>query len=159
MNATASVLVDHTLSSLPPFHAPHPQMHPLNRFGRHRPSNRNLLVRILHLERKPSHHTGNCTPQLGARKVLPYTRTLAVQESNLREVRRRPAVPVARLVTLLIRVDPALGAVLVARLAPELWAAVDGVGAEHDARAARDAHPGDGGVADGLADGGGHGRV
>lgn len=60
---------------------------------------------------------------------------------------------------LFVRVNPALGAVLVTCLAPEVRAAVDGVGAEYDARAARDALPGDGGVADGLADGGGHGGV
>jgi hypothetical protein len=134
-------------------------MHPPDRLGRHRASNPNLLVRILHLELKPAHHARNRAPQLGPRKILPYTRALAVQEGNLREVRRRPAVPIARLVALLVCVDPALRDVLVARVAPEVRAAIDGVRADHDARAAGHARPGHGGVADGFANGHGHGRV
>lgn len=149
-----SLILD--LSTLPPFYTPHAQMHTLDRFSRHRTGNPDLLIWVLHLELKPAHDPRNSTPQLSARKVLADTRPLAVQEGYLREVRRRATIAVARLVALLVRVDPALGHVLVAGLAPEFRTAVDSVGAENDPRACGDALPGHSGITDGLANGGRH---
>lgn len=133
-------------------------MHPLNRLRRHRTPNLDLLVRILHLKLKPPHHTRNRTPEFRTREILPYTRTLAMQEGYLREIRRRSPVPVTRLPSLLISIDPTVRTILVAGLAPEVRAAVDGVGAEYDSRALGDTLPCHHGVADGLADSDGDGR-
>lgn len=127
-------------------------MHPLNRLRRHRPRNMNLLIRILHLKLEPAHDARNRTSQLGARKVLSNTRALAMQERDLREIRRRATVAITRLVALLVRIDPALRTILVAGIAPEVRPAVRGVGTEDDARALWYAFPCYGGIAHGFAD-------
>lgn len=119
----------------------------------------NLLLRILHLKRKPPNNTRNRTPQLRPRKVLPDTRPLPMQERDLREIRRRPAVIVRHGVPVLIRVDPALRHELLAVLAPEDGRAVDCVRADDEPRALGDGFPGDGCVADGFAYCDGHGWV
>lgn len=154
-NESNNLNSNHALVKSPTLHTPHPQMHPLYGLCRHRPPNLNHLVRILHLELKPPDDSRNRTPEFSTRKILAYTCALAMQERNLREIRRRSPIPVIRLVALLIRIDPALGAVLVASLAPKVWAAVYGVGTEYDARALGDTLPGDGSVADGFANGDG----
>lgn len=144
----------HSLA-LPPFHASHPQMHPLNRFRRYRSRNSNLLVWILHLKLKSAHHTGNRTPELCACKVLPDTGTLAMQESNLGEICRCPTIAVTCLMALLIRIDPTLGTVLIPRLTPEIRATVDSVRAQDNASAFGDTLSGNSGIANGLTDGDG----
>ena len=131
-------------------------MHPLNWFRRYRSRNSNLLVWILHLKLKSAHHTGNCTPELCTRKVLPDAGTLAMQESNLGEICRCPTIAVTRLMALLIRIDPTLGTVLIPRLTPEIRATVDGVRAQDNASAFGDALAGNSGIVNGLTDGDGN---
>ena len=131
-------------------------MHSLPRLRRHRPRNRNLLLRILHLEPEPPNHASKRTPQFRPRKVLANARPLTMQEGNLGEIRRRAAVVVGRpSARLWIRVDPAFGQEIVARRPPEFGTPVDGVRDDDDARALGDERAGDAGVADGFADRGG----
>lgn len=83
-----------------------------------------------------------------------------MQERDLREIRARAAVLIRRLSPRhRVGVDPALGAEVVCGVAPELGAAVDGLRTNADDGSAGDLLPGDGGVADGLAAGHGHGGV
>lgn len=141
---------------LPPLNSLHLQMHPLPRLRRHRPRNRDLLLRILHLKLEPPSHTGDRTPQFRPRKVFPNTRSLAVQERDLRKVCRRTTVVVGCLsARFRVRVDPALGEEFVAIRAPEFRAPVDCVGAQDDPGALGNVFSCHDGVTDGFTDCGG----
>lgn len=128
-------------------------MHPLNRLRSNRPGNMNLLLRILHLKPKSSNNPRNRTPQLRARKVLPNTRTLAMQESDLGEIRRRPTGMVNDLLPILIRVDPPVRTELLAVGAPELGTAVDGIWTDQEVRSLGHGLPGDSRIADRFPEG------
>lgn len=112
----------------------------------------NLLLRILHLKRKPPHHTRNSTPQLGLRKILPNTTPRPMQKGNLREIRGRTPIIIRDLIARFIRVNPSLRLKLISIFAPEDRGAVDGVGAEDDACALGNVLASHRGVADGFAD-------
>lgn len=120
----------------------------------------NLLLRILHFKPEPANDTSHGAPQLSPRKVLPDTRPLAMQEGNLRKVGRcAPGLIGGLLAGGRIRIDPPLREELVACVAPELGAAVDGVRADEQTGTTGDWLAGDGGVADGLAEGHGDGGI
>lgn len=78
-----------------------------------------LLIRILHLEGKPTDHTGNRTPEFCPRKILANTRALPMQEGNLCEICRRTAIVIRYLITILIRVNPPLRVELFPILSPK----------------------------------------
>lgn len=143
----------------PSLNPPHLQIHPLNGLRRNRPRNMNLLLGILHLKRKPAHHTRHGTPQLRPRKVLPNTRPLPMQERNLRKVRRRTPIIIRNLVPRFVRINPSLGEKILTMLAPEDRGAVDRVGAQDQAGSPGDVFACDRRVADGFADCNGHGWV
>lgn len=147
-------------TGLPPIHPLHGQMHPLHRLRSHSPGNVNLLLGILHFKPEPAHNASDGTAQFRTREILANTRPLAVQEGDLREVRARASVLVGSLLARDgVRIDPALWQEVVAGFAPEIRAAVDGVRAKHQTG------PGGNGlasycrVADGLANGHGHGGI
>lgn len=127
-------------------------MHSLHGLRRDSATNINHLLGILHLKLKPSHNPSHRTSQLGPRKVLPNTRSLSVQKGDLRKVGRCASVVIDRGLTGLVGVDPSLGDEILARLAPEFWAAVDGVWAEDNFSAFRDMFSCYSGVADGFTD-------
>ena len=156
-NVTSHITLKTVLPCIDPLHS---QMHALDRFRRDSSSNVNLLLRILHFKPEPSHDTGNGTTQFGTSKVLANTRPLAMQEGNLSVVGARTSRLVGGLLARGgIRVDPAFGQELVAILAPEIRAAVDGVRAQHQTGAGWHGLAGYCRVADGLADGHGHGGI
>jgi hypothetical protein len=64
-------------------------------------------------------------PALLGRKRGGDTRSLPMQERNLREIRRRPAIIVRDTVPVLVRVDPALRYELLPVFAPEERAPID----------------------------------
>lgn len=83
-----------------------------------------------------------------------------MQESNLREIRPRPAVLIRRLLPAhRVRIDPSFRQEILTRGTPELGTAVDGIRAEHESRALGNGLVGDDGVADGFADCHGDGWV
>lgn len=112
---------------LPTLHLGQLQMHPLNRLARQCASKRNLLSNLPQLKLKHPKNPRNRTPKLRLRKVLPNTRPRPMEKSNLRKIRRRPAVLIWNLSAVFISVDPTLRHELIGGLAPEFGTSVDGL--------------------------------